>query len=178
MKMIDTTTMHWFAFRTFWNSQKNFIEFLKRNGIQTYLPERIIDTPLGTSSELVFPTLVFARMTPILAKQIQCDSSLKASPYKIVGTTAPAPISDQEMETFIWVTKTGCRSLEAYRVELVKGDRVRVIDGIFKGAEGYVCRIRGTKRFVVKINGVAAVATTYIPRGFLEKITDTTRKKI
>jgi len=74
------------------------------------------------------------------------------------------------METFIWVTKTGCKSLEAYNIELVKGDRVRVIDGIFKGAEGYVCRVHGTKRFVVKINGVAAVATTYIPRGFLEKI--------
>ena len=57
--------------------------------------------------------------------------------------------------------------------ELVKGDRVRVTEGVFKGAEGYITRVHGTKRFVVVIEGIAAVATSYIPGKFLEKLTET-----
>lgn len=33
-----------------------------------------------------------------------------------------------------------------------------------------IARIHGTKRFVVIVKGVAAVATTFIPRCFIEKI--------
>ena len=51
-----------------------------------------------------------------------------------------------------------------------KGERVRVIDGRFKGLEGEIKRINGDHRLIVSIDGVCAVATTYIPRCFLEKI--------
>jgi len=49
-------------------------------------------------------------------------------------------------------------------------DRVRVIDGEFKGAEGYIKRIKGNRRLVVAIEGVVAVATAYIPSCYLEKV--------
>jgi TonB-dependent SusC/RagA subfamily outer membrane receptor len=51
-----------------------------------------------------------------------------------------------------------------------KGERVRVIDGRFKGLEGEIKRINGDHRLIVTIEGICAVATTYIPRCFLEKI--------
>jgi len=47
---------------------------------------------------------------------------------------------------------------------------VRVIDGKFKGAEGYICRIKKNSRLVVAIQGVCAVATSYIPQSFIQKI--------
>ena len=50
------------------------------------------------------------------------------------------------------------------------GVRVRVTEGPFKGAEGYIKRIKGNRRLIVSIEGVVAVATTYIPGCFLEKI--------
>ena len=48
--------------------------------------------------------------------------------------------------------------------------RDRVTGGPFKGAEGYIKRIRGNRRLVVALEGIIAVATTYIPGRFLEKM--------
>ena len=42
--------------------------------------------------------------------------------------------------------------------------------GKFKGAEGYICRIKKNSRLVVAIQGVCAVATSYIPQSFIQKI--------
>ena len=51
-----------------------------------------------------------------------------------------------------------------------QGDRVRVIDGIFKGFEGHIKRIRHDRKLIVTIEGVAAFATGYIPPSMLEKV--------
>jgi transcription antitermination factor NusG len=47
---------------------------------------------------------------------------------------------------------------------------VRIIKGSFAGIEGELIRIKGHKRVVVRLEGIAAVATTYIPASFLERI--------
>lgn len=51
-----------------------------------------------------------------------------------------------------------------------KGVHVRVIDGPFKGAEGYICRIKKNRRLIVALEGVCAIATSYIPQEFLQVI--------
>ena len=60
--------------------------------------------------------------------------------------------------------------LEAIDEKLIKGDKVRVTEGVFKGSEGYIVRVHGTKRFVVLLEGIVAMSTTYIPRTHLEKV--------
>lgn len=57
-----------------------------------------------------------------------------------------------------------------YNKEFLTGQRVRVLDGPLKGAEGVVKRLKGDRRLIVSISGVAAVATSYIPPSNLEKI--------
>lgn len=60
------------------------------------------------------------------------------------------------------VTSTGDPGLEYLGEEpsdLRSGDRVRVTEGPFKGAEGYIKRIKGNRRLIVSIEGVVAVAT-------------------
>lgn len=89
-------------------------------------------------------------------------------------TKKPAIISDPEMDAFMLVTSTddpGLEYLSDAPEEFRRGDRVRVTEGVFKGAEGYIRRIKGNRRLIVSIEGVVAVATTYIPGSFLEKIT-------
>ena len=49
-------------------------------------------------------------------------------------------------------------------------EHVKVIDGTFKGAEGYICRIKKNHRLIITVHGVCAVATSYIPQAFLKKI--------
>ena len=50
------------------------------------------------------------------------------------------------------------------------GDRVRVTDGIYKGAEGYIKRIKKDRKLIVSVTGVAVVAVSYIHPDFLEKV--------
>lgn len=79
------------------------------------------------------------------------------------------------MNSFILVTSIEDKGMELLpegTVEYQVGDHVRVVDGVFKGAEGYVKRIQGRKRLIVSIEGIAVVATSYIPRSFLESIED------
>ena len=54
-----------------------------------------------------------------------------------------------------------------------KGDLVKVIDGPFKGSEGHIVRIKNDHRLVVTVKGICAVATSYIPRCFLQKVEET-----
>ena len=77
------------------------------------------------------------------------------------------------MKMFMMVTSGGREGLEFFEdgaFSWQKGERVRVIDGKFKGLEGEIKRIKGDHRLVVAVEGVCAVATAYIPRCFLEKI--------
>lgn len=50
------------------------------------------------------------------------------------------------------------------------GDRIRVIAGPFRGAQGRLLRVKGHKRLVVEIEDVMAVATTYLPPRMIERI--------
>ncbi len=169
---------HWYAYKIFHNKAQALKNRLEQQGLQCYMPvrpKRIAEamTALGevkpAEMEPVIPSLMFIRSTE------QTMKGLRKGPDKLwvycqPGTNVPAVIPDREMEIFIFVTTKGCQSLESIDQPLVKGDRVKVIGGILQGAEGYITRVHGTKRFVVVIDGVAAIATGYIPKQFLEKI--------
>ena len=86
------------------------------------------------------------------------------------GTSEFAAISEREMEIFRAAVESGCRNLEVIDTNLATGQRVRVLDGMFKDHEGYIVKIRGDKRFVVSIPGVVALATIYIPQHLLTKV--------
>lgn len=93
------------------------------------------------------------------------------SPAKKVPITVP----DRDMINFITVAgnaQEDIRYLSPEKINLAQGDRVRVLGGIFEGAEGVFMKIEGSrsKRVVVKIEGLVAVATTAIPAMFIEKI--------
>lgn len=89
------------------------------------------------------------------------------------GKIQPIAIPERQMEMFIQVSSGDQEGLEYYGADAFdwkKGEKVRVTDGRFKGLEGEIKRIDGTKRLVVAVEGICCVATTYIPRCFLEKI--------
>lgn len=83
-------------------------------------------------------------------------------------------IPDRQMTMFILITNSGESGLSFFSADdlshFQKGDMVRVTEGPLKGAEGYVRRIKKHHRLLVSIEGVVAVATSYIPPQFLEKI--------
>ena len=82
------------------------------------------------------------------------------------------------MTSFRLVAESGLSGLDFFAEDEITryktGDRVRVTGGPLKGAEGYIKRIKKNQRLLVCIEGVIAVATSYIPSELLEKVTEET----
>ena len=56
------------------------------------------------------------------------------------------------------------------RPEYHTGEKVRILDGMYKGAEGYIKRIRKDRKLLVCVKGVAVVAIADIHAAKLEKV--------
>ena len=68
----------------------------------------------------------------------------------------PLIIPDREMNIFMLVTSSGEKGMEylgADSTKFCRGERVRVIDGKFKGVEGYICRIKKNQPFGCRHSG-------------------------
>lgn len=169
--------MHWYALKVFYNQVYPVKAQVETAGYETYVPVKTVEVMTGGRIEYVqrqlISSLLFVKAPEeyILALKRSADKDFLY--YSEVGSVRPAAIPDREMEIFIFVTSTGDRGLEYLgtdRPEYRAGDRVRVIDGVFKGAEGYIKRIKRDRRLIVCVRGVAAVATGFIHPDYLEKI--------
>ena len=81
-------------------------------------------------------------------------------------------IPDCQMEAFRLITSHGPEGLEFFSADDISrfatGCKVRVTDGPFKGAVGYVKRIKRNRRLLVAIEGIVAVVSAYIDPRLLE----------
>lgn len=123
----------------------------------------------------LIPSLFFMRSSKRQAECLERNLQGRACLYRWRRNDRilPVAIPLRQMQMFMMVTSGDQDGLEFFEdgaFNWQKGERVRVIDGRFKGLEGEIKRIRGDHRLVVSVEGVCAVATTYIPRCFLEKL--------
>ena len=84
----------------------------------------------------------------------------------------PQYVPDKQMADFIKVVRTmGSKPVDP-DIDLRKGDKVRILTGPFEGVEGIYVRMpnRHEKRVVIKIEGIAAVATVALNASDVEKI--------
>lgn len=91
------------------------------------------------------------------------------------ATSKVMTVQEKQMQNFIAVAgneEERILYLNPDEINLTKGDKVRIVGGVFEGAEGFLVRIehKREKRVVVKIDGITAVATTSIPSALIEKI--------
>ncbi len=85
----------------------------------------------------------------------------------------PLTIPDKAMEDFIAVASTMDEDLiyiTEISAKLREGQTVKVKEGPFKGVEGKIVRIRKSRRILVELPGMLAVASTYVAPEFLEII--------
>ena len=123
----------------------------------------------------VINSLLFFHSETYIAKEIQKILTDKVILYtrQIDFKKIPLAIPEREMNIFMLVTSSGEKGLEYFDTDNPKfyqGDHVKVIDGTFKGAEGYICRIKKNHRLIITVHGVCAVATSYIPQAIIKKI--------
>ncbi|MBQ2797222.1 MAG: UpxY family transcription antiterminator [Tidjanibacter sp.] len=88
------------------------------------------------------------------------------------GSPTPQFVPSKQMEDFMAVCRSeGVRYLDT-EIDLRKGDRVRILGGPLKGVEGVYTRtsLKHEHRVVVRIEGIAAVATLALPATEVEKV--------
>jgi len=166
---------HWYACRIFHNRIREIKESIRKDGVRFFIPVHTVEKESHGKIETVelpiIPSLIFIRSNREYIDRLRKNPNNAVGAYCYPGTSEPAEISDREMEIFTFVTSVGGgRKLEAVDISLAKGDRVRVTGGIFAGAEGYIARVKNARRLIVAIEGVAAVATAYIPKEFILKL--------
>lgn len=171
------TPERWYALKVFYNRTAAVGECVAADGRRSYIPMRRVERTVGDRTvrreEPLVGSLMFVRSEERYVVDLERRLDGRIMVYRHGETRSPAPIPDTEMEIFMLVVSARDRGLEPVDdtgLNCRRGDRVRVIGGMFKGAEGYVRRIGRDRRLVVSIEGVVAVATSYIPARYLRKI--------
>ena len=155
-------TVRWYAIKVYYNRMTQLREQLTVDGIRFFIRSMV-------------SSLLFVQASKDYLIQFEEGYRGRLWVYRDLLTGKPSAIPEREMEVFIFVCTAGQQGLSYLgedKPEYHKGDRVRVTDGVFKGAEGYIKRIKKDRRLVVSIRGVVAVATSYIPPQFLEIISE------
>ncbi len=169
--------VYWFAMKVFFNKVFEIEHYFQTNAIECYVPvqyeEKHVNGERVRVRKPAVSSLIFLRTEEDRVQHIENELAQKVILYRYRQSRMPARIPDREMEVFRMVTSVEGSNwdyVDANILEFAANQRVRVIDGPFKGAEGYIKRIKGNRRLVVAIEGIVAVATAYIPSCYLEKV--------
>lgn len=155
----------WYAAKIFLNRTNAISDSLEKRGIHIY-------------RQSIAPSFIFIHCDEETILKVREDFRDKLYIYQNVAKTKLYAIPEAEMASFILVTSTDYSDLTFLgedKAEYHQGDRVRVKEGPFKGAEGHIKRIKRDRKLIVSINGVAAVAIAYIPPQLLEKVEPATK---
>ena len=169
----------WFVLRATYSRELKIQEMLREKGVRTFVPmmwrKRTVD---GHEDKRLLPAvsgLVFACATrESLDSFIRSFGESRPVNYYWDRTAArPLTIPDKAMEDFISVASAMDEDI-IYLTEvsdkLREGQTVKVKDGPFKGVEGKIVRIRKSRRILVELPGMLAVASTYVSPNEIELI--------
>ena len=151
----------WYALRAFRNRTQSLMREAQEAGCSIFYAECL-------------STIFFVKCPAGWLKEFKQSHLSDFMFYTDTTKKEPAPIRDKVMQNFILVTTAQYDNpdLEILEpdVKYVKGDLVRVTEGLYKDAIGTVKRIKKDRKLVVSIPGVAVVAISNIPMCYLEKI--------
>ncbi len=177
-------TKQWFVLRATYNRENKAYKYLTGKHVDAYIPfhhvHKFINGKKKRVQESLLPNMLFVYADRQTIDNYLADPELHFLNYyynhfetDLFGKNPPLTIDYSEMQNFIRLT-----SIDNEHIKLVEpnhchyksGDKVRIIEGDFKGIVGRVARVAGQQRVVVKIEGVCTIATAYIPSAFLEDI--------
>lgn len=152
-------TKKWFAARLI--GSRAYVEwYLKWKGLETRVPG-------------CFPRLFFVCCDEQSIRQMAFDLYGKLAFYRNPDRDAPQTVDYDQMCNFLMLASLPSDQVIPIPIrdpQFLAGGKVRVTGGPFKGAVGVIRRIKGTKRLVIGVDGVIALATTYIPQSLLEPL--------
>ena len=174
----ENTTL-WFAMSAPYRRELIAKEFLDQKGIDCFVPmkEALVERRGGVKRRQKIPAihnLIFVHTTKETIKELkQGVNFLQYCTRPHNGKNVPITVPEQQMQQFIAITNSKNENLTYLRpeeVDIKKGTKVRVHGGVFDGTEGYFVKLQGkrSRRVVMLIEGITAVALTEISTDFIE----------
>ena len=153
---------------------------LKKAGIENFIPLcYTVKEQQGRKERVLAPAvsnLVFVRATQSALTEFKARHSyLQYITQREGNGRILLVVPGNQMQEFIRVASHYEEDLTYYKPEeicLTRGDRVRVHGGVFDGVEGILVKVKGkrSKRIVIQIPGIMAVAMAEIEPELIEKI--------
>lgn len=177
MERKSKDTVKWFAVRVTYGRELKFCSLLEAEGFETFVPMcRKTVEKNGVKEVKTVPAV--GNLCFVKSSGAELDAFFKniglQCPAKFIwdrATRKPIVIPDKAMEDFMRVSRSMLDDL-VYLTEvsplLKAGKKVRITSGDFAGVEGKIVRIRRSRRVLVELPGMLAVATMYIPPEMLE----------
>jgi transcription antitermination factor NusG len=170
---------NWYPIRVTYSQEMKIKSYFDSCQLTSFIPMKYTETHKNGHLRLkqvpVIHNLIFVYCTSKEIEQIKRESPISTKIRYIIDseTRKPIIVPEKQMEDFIAVSGSIDEQilyLTPQEVALKNGDYVRITDGIWKGIEGKLVRIKKNLRVVVELQGLAAVATTSIHPSLVEKI--------
>ena len=156
-------TPSWYALRATYSRELKVQAELSDKGVRTFVPMMWRDKKLVPAvSNLIF---VYTTREALDSYIRSFGEDRPVNYYWDRTANRPLTVPDKDMENFIAVASTLDEDLiylTEISAKLREGQKVIVKEGPFKGVEGKVVRIRKSRRIMVEIPGMLAVASTYV----------------
>lgn len=166
----------WYALRVPYSRELKLKSFLDDAGATNFLPMKYARKKTGKQTLVpAIHNLLFVNAYQQEIDEIKAKLKERIEIYYMMdrAMNKPIVIPERQMQHFIAVAGTQddrVLFLDNVPAQIGRGDRVRVIGGIFSGVEGEIMRIRRDRRVVVSVQGLMAVATAFIHPSLLERI--------
>ena len=173
--------LQWYALRVTYSRELKARTILEAKGIRTFVPmKRLREEKGGKVIDKTIPAinnLIFA-----LSDQQTIYEHIKSEGESPItrflwdrNTRKPLIVPTKQMEDFIRVCETSGGDaiyLSEVSEQFANGTKVKVRFGALAGVEGKVVRIKKSRRILVELPQLGAVASTYIPLEYLEVLSE------
>lgn len=173
---------HWYALRTTYGREKKAYDYLISKNVVAFYPTlksiKLVDGKRITVEESRIPNIFFAYGTEEELKTFVYDNvNLPFLRFyyrhihvgnKIVKE--PLVVPDSQMNSLKIICEADSDDVVVSTEEVEKfkqGQKVRIIDGKFKGVMGMVARYHSQQRVGIVIDGLFTICTAYVPSAFL-----------
>ena len=184
LKIETKNAPQWYALRTTYGREKKAYDYLISKNVIAFYPTfkriKLVDGKRITTEESRIPNIFFAYGTEEELKTFVYDNI--NLPYlrfyyrhthvignKIVKVPLVVPYNQINSLKIICAADSDDIVASTEVVEKFKsGQKVRIIDGKFKGVVGVVARYHSQQRVGIVIDGLLTMCTAYVPSAFIE----------
>lgn len=169
--------MNWYAIRVTYGRVLKLSAILQELGIEHFVP-MIVKKVEKNGQKIAMTVPAVSNLCFVHASRSEVDEFLNSLGEDRMahyiwdkGTREPIIVQDKPMQDFMQISRVMSDEilyLKDISDKLRQGQKVRVTDGPFKGVEGTVVRVKRSRRVMVELPGMLAVATTYVDPRNLE----------